>query len=361
MSRITRDICQMLELPGRTGSHQKEVGSSMTSTLANEFAPRGVHRMRASSHATNPVHGTVVWSPVKSLWLTAHLVIAVIGGWLTFGPGPVLTSFAFTVVTLCLGHTIGLHRLLIHRSLECPRWFEYLLVHFGTVVGMGGPFRMLYLHDIRDWAQRHHKCHPFFIHQNPIWKDFIWQLHCDIRLDDAPEFKIEERVAKDRVHRFLQRTWMLQQLPWAVLFYLLGGISFVVWGICVRVSVSLIGHWLVGYLAHNIGRRDWHLEGHAVQGFNVPFISLLTMGESWHNNHHAFPGSARLGLRTSQFDPGWWTLVGLRAVGLVSFLKCPDDLTERRELRPLTSEAAGLAQACCHAPAPEPSQPEVPA
>jgi len=132
-----------------------------------------------------------------------------------------------------------------------------------------------------------------------------------------------------------------------------------VWGICVRVSVSLIGHWLVGYLAHNVGHRDWHLEGHAVQGFNVPFISLLTMGESWHNNHHAFPGSARLGLRTSQFDPGWWMLLGLRAVGLASLLKRPDDLPERCELRPLTSEVAGLAKARHHAPARETAQPEV--
>ena len=49
---------------------------------------------------------------------------------------------------------------------------------------------------------------------------------------------------------------------------------------------------------------------------DVPGISLLTMGEAWHNNHHAFPGSARLGLRTSQFDPGWWALIALRTLGL---------------------------------------------
>ena len=298
--------------------------------------------MAARSPATNPVFGTIVWSPIKSAWFTAHLLIAAIGGSLLFNYKAVVLSIAFTVATLCLGHTLGLHRLLIHRSFDCPKWLEYSLVHLGTVVGMGGPFRMLYLHDIRDWAQRHRECHPFFVHQNPIWKDGLWQLHCDIKLDDPPEFQIEKSILSDPVHRFLQHTWMLQQLPWAALFYCLGGIGFVIWGISARITVSLIGHWLVGYFAHNSGGRDWYLEGHAVQGHNVPFISLLTMGESWHNNHHAFPGSARLGLRVLQFDPGWWVLKTLHAVGLVTNLRLPKDLPERPELVPLTERAKHL-------------------
>jgi stearoyl-CoA desaturase (delta-9 desaturase) len=281
---------------------------------------------------TNPMTGTVVWSPVKSVWFTVHLLVALIGGWLTFSPSAVLLSFAFTVLTLCLGHTVGLHRLLVHRSFACPHWLEYLLVHLGTAVGMGGPFRILYMHDIRDWAQRHAACHPFFIHQNPLWKDSLWQLHCDLRLEHPPRFQIEKTVAEDKFHRFLQRTWMLQQLPWAALFFAMGGIGFVVWGMSVRVTVSLIGHWLVGYFAHNAGSRDWHLRGHAVQGHNVPRIGLLTMGESWHNNHHAFPGSARLGLTPSQPDPGWWALRILQTLGLAWNIKLPADLPSRSEL-----------------------------
>lgn len=339
MSRITHDICEMLNTSGQRRSFEK-----LPVTACAEADWRGTHqhevpRMLARSPATNPVSGTVVWDPIKSLWFTGHALIALVGGSLVFSYEAVVVSFLFTVTTLCLGHTIGLHRLLIHRSFECPKWFEYLLVHLGTVVGMGGPFRMLYLHDIRDWAQRHARCHPFFIHQNPIWKDSLWQLHCDIKLDDPPAFQIEMPIGNDPVYRFLQRTWMLQQLPWAVLFYWLGGIGFVVWGISVRVTISLIGHWLVGFFAHNWGSRDWHLDGHAVQGRNVPLISLLTMGESWHNNHHAFPGSARLGLRASQFDPGWWVLKILRFGGLVSNVRLPRDLPERKELVPLNSIA----------------------
>lgn len=288
---------------------------------------------------TNPVEGRVLWVPVKSLWFIAHAVIAVIGGCLTFRYDAVLLSFLFTVTTLCLGHSIGLHRLLVHRSFECSLWLERIFVHLGTVVGMGGPLRILYMHDIRDWAQRHGSCHSYFIHQNPLWRDHLWQMHCDIRLEHPPRFQSEPRVANSRFYAFLERTWMLQQLPWAVLFYILGGMSFVVWGISVRITVSLTGHWLVGYFAHNAGQRDWHLGGHAIQGHNLPRFGLLTMGEAWHNNHHAFPGSARLGLRPSQPDPGWWALCVLRSAGLVWNLKLPADLPERPELVPLRSEA----------------------
>lgn len=294
-----------------------------------------VVRMRPVTAATNPCKGIVVWSPVKSLWFASHTLVASVAGYFTFRPDAMAFSCALTVLTLCLGHSIGLHRLLIHRSFECFRLLEYLLVHLGTVVGMGGPFRMLYLHDIRDWAQRHNKCHPFFIDSRPMWRDLLWQLHYELRLENPPLFVIEAKVFDDPVYRFMQRTWMLQQVPWAILCYLLGGWPFVVWGVSVRLTVSLIGHSLVGYLAHNVGRRDWNLENHAVQGFNVPGISLLTMGESWHNNHHAFPGSARLGLRASQFDPGWWVLVSMRKIGLVWNLKQPADLPARPGLETL--------------------------
>ena len=298
-----------------------------------------IPRMLRQSGHTNPVEGRVEWAPVKSLWFISHALVAVIGGYLAFRYDAVLLSFVFTVTTLCLGHSIGLHRLLVHRSFECPQWLEYILVHLGTVVGMGGPFRILYMHDIRDWSQRHESCHRYFIHQNPLWRDFLWQIHGDIRLDHPPRFQMEPRVATKRVYQFMERTWMLQQLPWAILFYALGGMAFVVWGISVRITFSLLGHWLVGYFAHNAGQRDWHVSGHAIQGHNVPHIGLLTMGESWHNNHHAFPGSAKLGLRPFQHDPGWWALCVLRSVGLVWNLKLPSDLPERPELAPINGES----------------------
>lgn len=276
--------------------------------------------------------GTVRWAPAKSIWYLSHLLIAVVGGAIYFSWSALIVFITFTALTICLGHSLGMHRRLIHNSYECPIWLEYCFVYFGVLVGMAGPFGMTYQHDLRDWAQRKSSCHAYLRHGNRLICDGWMQLNCDLVLDHPPRFEPEARIRSDRFYRFLEKTWMLQQLPWALLLLTLGGPSWVVWGICARVAISNTGHWFVGYYAHNRGQRDWHINGAAVQGHNVRFAAILTMGESWHNNHHAFPGSARLGILEHQSDPGWWVLSYLMQLGLVWNVKQPADLPHRPEL-----------------------------
>ncbi|MCA9037417.1 MAG: hypothetical protein KDA91_19910, partial [Planctomycetaceae bacterium] len=203
-------------------------------------------RILAADPATNAIDGRVVWSPVKSLWLGSMMVLALVAGPLTFRWDAAIMSGLLTAATLCFGHSVGLHRLLIHRSFECPKWLEYCMVYVGVLVGLGGPRRMLYMHDIRDWAQRQSDCHPFFIHQSKMIKDAVWNLHCECQLTHAPVFCPEENVANNPFYKLLDRYWIAAQLPVAALLYLIGGWSWVVWGICVRVTISSVGHWLVG-------------------------------------------------------------------------------------------------------------------
>jgi len=294
------------------------------------MSANAIKRMRSMGEETNPVDGTISWSPVKSLWYSSHGFIALYGSVVFFDWRAVLVCGVLTVVTLCCGHTVGLHRMLIHRSLHCPLWLERFLIYLGTLVGMGGPFGMIYLHDIRDWAQRHERCHAFFIHSAGFLTDWWYNLHCRIRLDHPPELTIEAERLNDRFLRFLQSTWMLQQLPIALLLYWLGGWSFVVMGVSGRIFLSLTGHWLIGFFAHNHGIQRWRIRGHAVQGYNLPYLGLLTMGESWHNNHHAYPDSARLG-HGKQADPGWWFVRVLLGVGLASEVSLAENLPPRPE------------------------------
>ena len=289
------------------------------------------------SLTTNAVKGRVVWSPIKSLWYSTHLVIALIGGYLFFSLSGLLVFLLFTATSLCLGHSLGMHRRLIHNSYECPLWLEYVFVHLGVLVGMAGPLGMTYQHDLRDWAQRKNQCHSYLRHGESFWRDAWWQLHCDLKLEQPPEFKPEDRIAKNRVYLWMEKTWMLQQLPWAALLFYLGGSAWVIWGISARVAVSVTGHWLIGYFAHNQGERDWHVKQAAVQGYNLPWGALITMGESWHNNHHAFPGSAALGLTNQQLDPGWMVLNALHNLKLVWNIKLPEHLPVRPQLIQLTN------------------------
>ena len=277
--------------------------------------------------------GEVSVDPIKLCWVGGMFAAGTIGSAMTISAGAVTLFVVSTLVTLCLGHSLGMHRRLIHRSYRCPRWLEYLFVHFGTLVGLAGPLGMLKTHDTRDWAQRQPGCHAYFSHASPWYKDVLWQLFCRIRLEQPPELTIEPDIASDPVYVAMEKTWMLQQLPWVLLFYWFGGWSWLCWGIASRVSVSIFGHWLIGYFAHQHGSGSWHVEGAAVQGRNVRWCALLTMGESWHNNHHAFPGSAKLGLEPGQWDPGWWVLRLLERFGLVTDIVLPEALPPRTELK----------------------------
>lgn len=276
--------------------------------------------------------GQVYADPVKIAWLVPVGLAGTVGSALTVSAGAVALFVISTAVTLCLGHSLGMHRRLIHRSYHCPRWLELLFVHLGVLVGLGGPLSMIRVHDTRDWAQRQPRCHAYFSHARPWYQDCLWQLFCSIRLAHPPHIEIEAGIENDPVYQWLERTWMLQQLPWALLFFAVGGWGWVCWGVASRVTISVFGHWLIGYFAHNGGGQRWHVERAATQGYNVPWCALITMGESWHNNHHAFPGSARLGLEPGQPDPGWWVLVGLQRLGLVSNLVLPESLAPRAGL-----------------------------
>ena len=282
---------------------------------------------------TSPTQGQVAWTPARSLWTAGMTFAAVIFTPFYVTSGAVLLFLATSAVTLCAGHSIGLHRLLIHRALTAPRSLERILVYLGTLVGMAGPLGMVRLHDMRDWAQRQAQCHDFHAHRATLLVDAWRQMHCRLILDHPPRVCLEPRLTQDRFLRVLERSWMLQQLPWAVLFFMVGGMPWLIWGVPLRIAISLHGHWLVGHLTHRRGHQGWVIDGAAVQGHNLPAAALITFGEAWHGNHHAFPGSARLGVEPGQLDPGWWVLSAMQRLGLVSDLKQPADLPPRPGLR----------------------------
>ena len=296
--------------------------------------PASLARHRAQcADERSVIDGAVVYAPLKSLWLIGMATAAAIGGAWFFSAAAFAVFIGATATVLLFGHSLGSHRKLIHNSYQCPAWLEYLLVYLGVQVGLAGPLGLLRQHELRDYAQRLPHCHAYLRHGGGMWTDAFWQLHCELRLDAAPRIDIEERVAGDRFYQFLERTWMLQQAPPALLLFCWGGWGFVFWGVCARVTAGVVGHWLIGYFAHNHGQMHYEVSGAAVQGRNIALTSLLTMGECWHNNHHAYPGSARLGLAAGEWDPGWWALRAMHAAGLAWDFVLPADLPARTELR----------------------------
>ncbi|MDZ7823759.1 MAG: acyl-CoA desaturase [Ahrensia sp.] len=276
--------------------------------------------------------GKIQISPTKTLWLFAHGCAGLIGV-IAFPHVEALIVFlTLTAITICAGHSVGMHRLLIHRSFKANKYLEYLLVWLGVLVGMAGPFGMIYAHDMRDWHQRQKLCPPHPSHDAGFWRDAWWQLCCQFNLSKPPIFVIEPAIKNDKFYQFVERTWMAQQIPLGILLYWLGGLPFVLWGISLRIFVSLFGHWLVGHFAHRSGDQTWKIDGLPVQGYNVRRAGLITFGESWHANHHAFPHSAKLGLEPDQSDIGFRLILALQRLGLVSDVKLPQSEPHREGL-----------------------------
>jgi len=265
----------------------------------------------------DPNHGKVVWDPAKSLWINGCLA-----AWLAFAPfytttGALVVFFVLTYLTLLLGHSVGMHRRLIHRTFECSARLDGFLQYMGCLVGLAGPLGVIRVHDVRDWAQREPACHPFFSHRIGLVRDAFWNLNCSFEFDDPPTIEFEEPTNNNGWYRWLEDTWMLQQLPVAIVLYWFGGWPWVVWGIFARIFVSNLGHWVVTFYTHNPGSGTWSVPAAGVQASNLKGFGVLSMGECWHNNHHAFPESARIGLYEGQLDPGWLVIQGLERLGLV--------------------------------------------
>lgn len=239
-----------------------------------------------------------------------------------------------TYVTLLVGHSVGMHRLLIHRALTARKPVEYGLVYIGVLVGVAGPHGIVRIHDIRDWAQRQPACHDFFAHRRSFVRDLSWQLGYRFAFDRPPAIRLEPALGEDRFYRCLEATWRWHQLAVAIPLHLLGGWPWVVWGVCLRVFVSTAGHWAVTFFAHRPGDAPIRVVGASVQAANLPALGLLTYGECWHNNHHAFPESARIGLDPGQADPGWWLIRALAAIGAVTSTGRPRDEADREDLAP---------------------------
>lgn len=297
--------------------------------------------LRIDGREANPCEGKPVIDWPKAAWNGCLLAVSVVAGPLFFSWSAFALFVVLTYVTLLVGHSVGMHRMLIHRSFQCAKPLERLLIYVGVIVGVAGPFGIIRVHDMRDWAQRQPVCHDFFAHTRGFWRDLSWQLFYRFKFNSAPTLTIEPNIFSDPFYRFLEASWRWQQLPVAAVLYLIGGWPWVVWGVCVRVIVSTAGHWTITYFCHNPGPGRWTVKGAYVQATNLSGLGVLTYGECWHNNHHAFPESAKIGLEPGQPDPGWIVIRSLQRAQLVWNVGVPradtfrDDLQDRSALEPI--------------------------
>src|SRR5712692_8780005 len=269
--------------------------------------------------AAPPVPVRDHFAPVKVVFIVALHIGAVAAFWHTTWAA---VGVCLLIHWICgaLGICVGYHRLLTHRSFKCPRAVEYTLALLGSLSIEGGPI---------DWVAHHRQHHqypdqhgdPHSARQGFWWSHVFWMFWTS-----SPQAwqEIRQRYAPDLLrvpfYRVLGRMYLWLALGLAVLLYAIGGWPFVFWGMFVRMVLTYHTTWLVNSASHSFGYRNF---ANPDLSTNCWWVALLAYGEGWHNNHHAFPTSARHGLKAWEFDPAYLFIRLLSAVGLAWDLRTP--------------------------------------
>jgi stearoyl-CoA desaturase (delta-9 desaturase) len=269
------------------------------------------------------VTGTVTVVPVLGLLLVAWQLWGNALGW-----GDLIV-FAVMYVSTGFGVTVGFHRLLTHRSFKTTPTVRFILAALGSAA-IEGP--------VIAWVADHRKHHAFsdqpgdphsphvehghglkgalrgLVHAHVGWL-FI-HTHRGRKTRYAPD------LMKDPVVSFVNRTFVLWVAAGLVVPFGLGaligwswtaGLTGMLWGGLVRILVLHHVTYSINSLCHFFGKREFDTGD---ESRNLAWLVPLSFGEAWHNGHHAFPTSARHGLKRRQFDPSALVIAGLEKAGL---------------------------------------------
>jgi stearoyl-CoA desaturase (Delta-9 desaturase) len=269
------------------------------------------------------ITGTVTVLPVLALGVVAWQLWNDALGWSD------VAIFLFAYVSTALAITVGFHRHFTHRAFKCRRWVRATLAIFGSAAIEG---------NIISWVADHRKHHAFsdeegdphspHVGHGGGWTGALkglWHAHVGwlfIHTHRGSRERYAPDLLADPMIRFIDRTFVLWVtvgllVPFG-LGYLIGGslhtaLTGLLWGGLVRMLVVHHVTYSINSLCHFFGRRDFKTGD---ESRNLMWLAPFTFGESWHNNHHAFPTSYRHGLRGWQLDISAGVIWMLEKLGL---------------------------------------------
>ena len=309
--------------------------------------------------------------PLRVAWIDAIGLAAVhILASLAFVPWffswtGVVVAFAGLYVFGTLGISLCFHRLLTHRAFACPKWFEHTLAILGLCCLQDTPARWVAIH-----RRHHHHAddrpdpHSPLVHF--LWAHIGWMI---VRNRDTTRLRVVSRYAKDilqdpfyaRLEQNFFWVWFVL-LSWCGFFaagFLAGllcgehamdalqfGLSLLVWGVFVRTVLVWHVTWSINSVTHLWGYRNYDTDD---SSRNNLIIGIISNGEGWHNNHHAYPRSARHGHLWWELDLTWLAIRLLAALGLAHAIVTPTP-------RGVSAAAANAAPASAPAMPPPQSQ-----
>lgn len=229
-----------------------------------------------------------------------------------------------------LGVGLGYHRLLTHRSFKAPKWLEYLLTCFGTMSVQDGPIKWVATHRIHHAFVETDR-DPHSTRAGFWWAQIGWVLWGTAQDHDGLTLKkFVPDLLRDRGLRVIEQFYLVPIVISGIILFAFGGWPLVFWGVFVRVVFGWHTTWFVNSLSHLYGKRPFATDDDSTNNW---FVALLTFGEGWHNAHHAFPTSARHGLKWYQFDLNWITIRLFEQLGWASDIRVYEEKAAAAELR----------------------------
>jgi stearoyl-CoA desaturase (Delta-9 desaturase) len=229
-----------------------------------------------------------------------------------------------------IGVTVGYHRLYTHRAFDAVAPVRYTLAVLGSMAVQG---------PVIDWVADHRKHHAFADDEGDPHSPHghgsglrgalrgLYYAHMgwlSVTQGQAEKRRFAADLLEDRVIRRISRSfpWILlaglaipAALGYALTGTLHGALTGFFWGGLVRIFFVHHVTWSINSVCHFFGRRRFQTDDHST---NVFWLALPSLGESWHHNHHAFPRSAKHGLRWWEIDLSGWLILGLQKLHLAS-------------------------------------------
>jgi stearoyl-CoA desaturase (delta-9 desaturase) len=277
------------------------------------------------------------WSRID--WLTALWIGLMHAGCLAapffFTWSGLAVAAALYWVTGTIGICLFYHRYLSHRSFRLARPIEALGHLCGCLALQGGPLVWSATHRVHH-ARSDKEGDPHSPRDGKWWSHILW-LFVD-RTDERGEAFLDRVVPdlkRDPMAVFFQRTFFLWTVTLGILLFALGGWSWLLWGICVRMVVTYHATWFVNSATHLWGYRNYETTDDSK---NLWWVAAITGGEGWHNNHHAYPRIARAGHKWWEIDTTYGVIWLLKKTGLAWDVndRLPDT-TRRNAAKPVAA------------------------
>ncbi len=274
-------------------------------------------------------------------WALTWLILAHVGAlaapWFFTWQALVVTVFMHWVCG-SLGICLGYHRLLTHTGFKTFAPVRYAFAVIGSLAGEGSPL---------DWVADHRKHHahsdlpgdPHSPHDGSWWSHMFWLAFDTHNGDHAKHLRRWcPDLASDRGMWVVDRMFLPINIIVGLVIggfgYWLGGwpmaASMVAWGVFVRLVLVLHSTWLVNSASHIWGYRNYETTDNSRNNW---WVAIVSYGEGWHNNHHAYPRMAMHGHKWWEVDMTWMVIRMLRATGLAWDVVDYRTAAEKREMQ----------------------------